>query len=260
VRLLVAVPVLLTIATAPALALETVDEIHDCMEGNLPEKGSIQDVVLRTVDRTGHEVESRAQLWWKRSEEDRGKLLMEISAPPERRGSILLAIQEEEGHTDMWLYLPELRRVKRISERTVSGSLFGTDFTYEDFLRIQHLAKEAESTRLADEVVEDRPVYVLEARPSKEASEYERIKFFIDQEKCVLVRAEHYETGDRLTKLLSSPIEKVTKETSGWVPRLTQMKDLLDNTHTDLVVDKIDTQKEISDRMFSVQTLQRKGR
>ena len=240
----------------PVAALETAEEIRTCMEENVPEVGSVQSIVLRAVDRTGNEVESRADLFWKRYDGDRAKLLMKLSAPPERRGSMMLAI-EQEDRTDMWLYVPELRRVKRISERTISGPMFGTDFTYEDFLSVQKLAEESESNRLPDEVLDERPVYVLEQRPSEETSDYERIKSFIDQERCVVLRAEHYARGDRLTKLLTSPIDRVTREGSSWVPRLTQMKDVLDETHTDLVVEKIDTEAEIPDHTFSLKTLER---
>lgn len=239
---------------------QTVEEIQACMEANLPEQGSTQEILLRAVDRTGSEMDSRAEIVWKRDEEGNSRVLMRIEEPSERRGSILLGVQKDQGSADLWLYLPELRKVKRVGARTISGSMFGTDLTYEDFQRIYRLAKDSRSERAPDEELEGRSSFVLESRPPEGTSEYERIKSYIDKEMCVLLRAEHYESGDRMTKVLTVPVDRIEKESSGWVPKLTRMEDRLDKTHTDLIVEKIDTQKPVPDRLFSVQQLEREGR
>lgn len=248
-----------TVAVEAQAAPQTVAEIQECIEGNLPENGSTQQVLLRAVDRTGEETDSRAEIVWKRDDEEKSRVLMRITAPPERRGSLLLGLQRDQERSDMWLYLPELRKVKRVGQRTISGSMFGTDYTYEDFQRVYHLAKDAKTTRGPDEELDGRTAFVLESQPS-ETSEYERIKSYVDQEMCVLRRAEYYESGERLTKRLTIPLDKIDKEPSGWVPKLTRMEDLLDETHTDLVVESIDMAKPVPDRMFSVRQLEREGR
>jgi hypothetical protein len=251
---------ILGVASGALGAPETVREIQDCVERNLPENGSTQAVLLRAVDRTGEELDSRAEVVWKRDDEQNSRVLMRIEAPAERRGSILLGLQRDDEHADMWLYLPELRKVKRIGERTVSGSMFGTDYTYEDFQRVYHLAKEAKTQRGPDEEVKGRATFVLEHRPDEGTSEYDLIKSYIDREMCVLLRSEHYGSGDRLTKLLTVPLDKIEKEPSGWVPKLSRMEDLLDKTHTDLIVESIDVEKPVPDRLFSVNQLEREGR
>lgn len=251
---------ILLVSPASWAAPESVEEIRSCIDENVPENGSTQTVILRTVDRTGSETTSEAEIAWKRDDEEMSRILMRIAAPPERRGSVLLGIQREDDRADLWIYLPELRKVKRVGARTLSGSMFGTDLSYEDFLRVHRLAHDARTERKPDEEVDGRVTFVLESRPAKETSEYERIKSFIDQEKCVLLRAEHYASGDRLTKLLTVPLDKIEREPSGWVPKLTRMKHLLDKTHTDLVVESIDMKKPIPDRLFSLGQLEREGR
>jgi hypothetical protein len=246
-------------AAVRASPLETVAEIEDCMRANLPASASVQTITLRSVDRTGEETDSRAIIHWKKSDTGDSRVLMRITDPPLRRGSALLAIQNGD-RVDMFMYLPELRRVRRVNEHSLHGSIFGTDLTYEDFERLQGLVEEAETTRVPDQMVAERPVYVIEGQPARGAdSEYERIVAYVDHARCVPLRIELYERGNRLRKTVTLPPERMTEEPSGWVPRLVRVVDTVDETHTLLIVEEIDTAAEIPDRTFSVRQLEREG-
>jgi hypothetical protein len=246
-------------AALGAPALETLDEIEECMRGNLPAKASVQTLTLRSVDRTGEETDSTAIIHWKKFDDGYSRVLMRITDPPLRRGSALLAIQSED-RVEMFMYLPELRRVRRVSKHSLQGAVFGTDLTYEDFERFQGLLEEAETKRLPDETIDGRPVYVIEARPaSDEESEYERVVSYVDHARCVPLRIELFERSNQLRKTVTLPLDHMTEEPSGWVPRLVRVADLVDETHTLLIVQEIDTAAELPDRLFSVRQLEREG-
>jgi len=81
---------------------------------------------------------------------------------------------------DQWLYLPALKRLKRISSRKKSGPFMGSEFAYEDMS-----SQEVEKYRykwLRDETVEGRDAYVVERRPTYEYSGYTRQIVWIDKE------------------------------------------------------------------------------
>ena len=63
----------------------------------------------------------------------------------------------------MYVYLPEIGKVKRISARQVRGKLLGTDFSYEELERIYGQASAVGAVRLPDGEREGRPVYAIEA-------------------------------------------------------------------------------------------------
>jgi hypothetical protein len=105
-----------------------VDEIADCVKANQPQLSAEQTVTMRTVDRTGSARVSNATIYWQKFGED-SKVLIRFSAPEDLRGSALLMLQKGE-RADMFMYLPELRKVRRLTKRSVSGSMFGTDFSY----------------------------------------------------------------------------------------------------------------------------------
>ena len=49
----------------------------------------------------------------------------------------VLLLEKKDRMPDQFMYLPELRKVRRVTKRSVAGSMFGTDFSYEDFERFQ---------------------------------------------------------------------------------------------------------------------------
>ena len=64
--------------------------------------------------------------------EDGDKSLFVFDQPRDVQGTALLIHGHVQGLDDQWLYLPALKRVKRISSSTRSGSFMGSEFSYED--------------------------------------------------------------------------------------------------------------------------------
>lgn len=239
-------------------ATQGVAEVESCVNRNFPKKTSVQTVQFRSVDRTGNKRSIDAKLYWKRFPDGLSGTLIEIEAPPDVRGSAYL-IREREHGEDTFVYLPEQRRVRRISSKALSGSLFGTDFTYEDFRNLQKLAGKLDAKRLADAQVGQRAVFVLEAvLPPEGGSAYERVVFSVDQGTCVPLKIESYEPGDRLRKVLTADPEAVSRESNVWVARSLTLQDLRDQTRTRLVVEKVEIDVDLSDRLFSGVQLGRK--
>lgn len=63
---------------------------------------------------------------------DGDKSIIVFSRPPDIEGTGLLTWTHKKGDDDQWLYLPALKRVKRISSSNKSGSFVGSEFAYED--------------------------------------------------------------------------------------------------------------------------------
>jgi hypothetical protein len=260
-----ALSALVFLALAPAHALELAPEakeVEDCMRKNLPKDTSFQTVVLRRAGADGVVAETRASVWWRRGEDGRNQARLLFSSPDDLRGAGLLLV-EREGANDLFMYLPELRRVRRVTGHMMSGSMFGTDFTYEQIERLQGLAQDATVKRLADGREDAGPVYVLEARPAQkpgEESQLTRVVSYVAKDTCVPVKMEFYGAGEKPTHVLVADAARVTKEPSGYVPRRVVMKDLKKGTETELVVESIEVGKPLSSAHFSQSALEQAGR
>jgi len=242
-----------TLGAAPgaeAAPNRTAQEIQDCLRANAPTDSSVQTITLRAVDRMGAQTDSRAEIFW-RSYDEGNRVLMRIHEPLTRRGSALLLIQKGD-RSDMWMYLPELRRTKRISQHSMSGSMFGTDLSYEDFERLQGLGEDADPKKLPDQELDGRLAHRIEITPARgEESEYERVVAYVEAERCVPLRLELYEAGDRLRKVMSFPPEEIKPTKHGFLPYLIRVEDRIDGTHTDLIIEKIEFDAKIPSNYFS---------
>ena len=168
-------------------------------------------------------------------------------------------VEREGRENDLFSYLPELGRVRRVTTRSASGSLFGSDFSYEDVERLEHLAETGSSRRLADAVIQGRPVYVLEGTPEPDSgSAYSRVVSYVDRERCVPLRIEFYERVGEIRKVLEAPPEKAVKEGSVWIPTEISMEDRHNGTRSVMRVEEIELDVEIPDRTFSQGALERR--
>lgn len=248
----------LCVPTASAeAASRTAEEIEACVKANLPPDTSVQTITLRTHNRLDEITKAEVKLYWKRIDEDHSNVMMRFEAPLDRRGSALLMLQKEET-TDMFMYLPELDRTRRVTGRMLEGSMFGTDFSYEQFQRLQGLAEDIAVTRLDDVEVEGGNRYVLEYIPQQVAgTRKERVVSYIDPENCVQMRTEFFAGEGNLRKVLEVNSASISRDSGLWIPRKMTMKDMRDGTETDLNIEKLEIGVEIPRKTFNQSGLSR---
>jgi len=248
------------VLAGPGLAAErSIEEIQDCVRKNLPEHSARQDLNLMVRDGTGQEQTIEAELFWKRGDDGRSRVLVRVEAPFDLRGSAFLLVERKDG-SDMFSYLPSLKKVRRITGRTISGSLFGSDFSYEDVERLQSLATRTKVEKLADAEVSGRATWVLTAPlPPESGSKYQRVVSFIDQETCVALKTELMEGPEQVAKEVVIAPDQVKAEGSRFVPREIFARDLESGSATRLRVEKVEYDVPLSESFFSEAALT-KGR
>ncbi len=257
------------VCAAPAAALETVDEIEACMKRNFPEKTSVQTIVLTSQDRIGATTTMRAKIYWRKGDDGKSKVVLRLSDPPDMRGSAILVL-EKKDQPDMFMYLPELQsvpgsggRVKRITGRMMSGSMFGTDFSYEEFQRLQQIEGESyTSERLPDADVGGRAAYVIQSTwtgPAADKPAVDRTVVRVDRENCVPLEMEFFERGDQLRKRLTTDTSKIEAMGARHIARRMEMSDVRDGTKTELVVEEIELEADLSDSVFTTRWLESQG-
>src|ERR1051326_4161390 len=122
-------------AVVPAIAAAdpALDKILDCMRANIPPTVRIQTVEVTAFDRTGGQRSMRGRLFGMR-EDNRVRIMLRIEAPVDLAGASYL-VREAAPADEMYLYLPSVNRVRRITGAALDGQLWGTDLSYNDFKR-----------------------------------------------------------------------------------------------------------------------------
>ncbi len=132
--------------------------------------------------------------------EDGDKTLIVFDRPRDVKGTALLTFSHKIGWDDQWLYLPALKRVKRIASKNKSGPFMGSEFAYED-LASQEVEKYTYEY-LRDETYEGMDCFVLERDPVDKYSGYTRQVVWIDKAEYRPQRIEYYDRKNVLLKTL----------------------------------------------------------
>ncbi len=118
--------------------------------------------------------------------------------PADVKGTKLLTWTHKKSDDDQWLYLPAVKRVKRISSNNKSGSFMGSEFAYED-LGSQEVAKYA--YKFLDEVAEQgRACHRIERTPVDKNSGYRRQVVWMGKDLFLPVRIDYYDRKNELLK------------------------------------------------------------
>ena len=157
-------------------------------------------MVLR--NRQGQESERLIRLQVLEVPGDGDKSLTIFDTPRDVKGTAFLTYSHKAEDDDQWLYLPALKRVKRISSHNKSGSFMGSEFTYED-IASEELEKYT-YLWLRDEDLDGRPCFVVERRPvDARNSGYVRQVLWIDQEEFRTWKTEFYDRKNTHLKTLT---------------------------------------------------------
>ncbi len=134
--------------------------------------------------------------------EDGDRSLTIFDKPRDVKGTAFLNFTHKQGDDDQWLYLPALKRVKRISSRNKSGSFMGSEFAYED-ISSQEVEKYTYKW-IRDEVYDGQQCFVVEFSPvDKKNSGYTRQVTWIDKNEYRTLKVDYFDRKNSHLKTLT---------------------------------------------------------
>jgi outer membrane lipoprotein-sorting protein len=141
---------------------------------------------------------------------DGDKRLIVFDHPRDVKGTAFLVFTKKVGNDDQWLYLPALKRVKRISSNNKSGPFVGSEFAYED-LSSQEVEKYTYKF-LKEERVGGLACYVVERYPVDKKSGYTRQVSWIDKQEFRAMKTDYYDRkGSRLKTFTATGFKSYAK-------------------------------------------------
>ena len=154
---------------------------------------------------------------------------------------------------DQWIYLPALKKTKRLSSDSKSDYFMGSDFTYDD---LGDRKLDADKHKLLrEETVDGFKCYVVESVSKDEDYMYSKTITWINKANFVGVKKEFYDEDADLLKILSI---KSTKKISGfWVITQSEMKNVQKNHKTNISLSNIVINSGVSDSKFTERMMTR---
>lgn len=127
--------------------------------------------------------------------------LIVFDTPRDIEGTALLSHAKILEPDDQWLYLPALKRVKRISSVNKSGPFVGSEFAFEDFTALE--LNKYDYRYVGEETCDEFTCDIIERTPRYEYSGYTRQLSWIDQTTFQAQKVEFYDRRGELLKTLT---------------------------------------------------------
>ena len=159
------------------------------------------------------------------------KSLVVFDTPRDIEGTALLSHAKILDPDDQWLYLPALKRVKRISSSNKSGPFVGSEFAFEDFTAIE--LNKFDYAYIGTEACGDFVCDVLERKPRYENSGYTKQVSWVDQADYQIRKVEFYDRRGDLLKVLE--LTDYRNYDGIWRAHKLSMSNVQTNKQTDLI-------------------------
>jgi hypothetical protein len=223
-----------------------------CIRKNAPQKAAIQNIRLRS-EGIGYMAEDRvltAKVFWKHMPEDTSNVLAVFDEPDDISGTRLLFL-EKTDEDEIYVYMPALFKVRRINADRISSSMYGMDFSYEDFQWMYNMLSTAVAEQRPDAVIDSEPMYVFAVIPADaKGSLYEAILTYFDKQSCVIRKVEFFESGSKLRKQLLTDTAEIKKVNGLLIPHRFIMRDEEEDSETELTVVNMEVDPDINDSLF----------
>lgn len=195
----------------------------------------------------------------KTNEEGKQDSMLRFMEPADVRGTALLTHEHADVDDDRWLYLPALRKTRRVAATDDSDNFMGSDFAYED---IDFEELNAFDYKLnGNEIKDGFDCYVVEAIPSNEKkakeSGYSRRVMWIRKDNYFMLAVDYYNSRNELVKQRKAYEIKLVDGTEKWRPARQVMINLKTGHKTELKYSNFIIGANVSDRIFSLRELTR---
>jgi outer membrane lipoprotein-sorting protein len=185
---------------------------------------------------------------------DGDKSLSIFDSPRDIKGTAFLSFTHALEADEQWLYLPALKRVKRISSSNKSGPFLGSEFAFEDLSSFE--VNKYRYQYLRNELIEDIDCFVIESYPEYQHSGYKRVQIWIDAHRYIPIKIDYYDRKDALLKTQRF-IKYQHYLDQYWRADETQMVNHVTGKSTLLFWQNYQFKKGMSDRDFDRNSLKR---
>lgn len=181
-------------------------------------------------------------------------------SPPDVKGTVSLLIEHADRDDDIWVYLPGLKKVRRLVSSNKKDSFIGTDFSYADV--IGYKTGEWNYKLLKEEVCDAQPCYVVEATPKTEAVKsntgYSKRISWIRKDNNMTVKAEFWdEAGQMLKTSTFNDIQLVDPKRDKWQAMRLEASNVQTGHRTVILFENFKVNQQVKDAFFTTNYMEK---
>lgn len=238
---------LLAAGASPAAEPPTADQLLDLMDKNLTFESRKARLTM-TVE--GRRTRSFEIMSYARGEEDS---VMEYVAPARDKGTKMLKLGDE-----LWIYLPNVDRVQKISGHMLRQGMMGSDLSYEDLMASRELRTRYEAKISGEAEADGRPCWKLELKAKDDGVTYPKRITWVDKETYIPVKQELYALSGMLLKTWTMTDVKSFGPNRRFPTKMTVEDHVKKESKTRIEFKDVEFGVEHSKELFSLRWLERR--
>jgi uncharacterized protein len=187
------------------------------------------------------------------------KLVVKFNTPPDIKGTGVLQVEHSDSDDDLWIYLPALKKSRRLVANNKKDSFAGSDFSYGDITlpKVDHYRH----TLLRSEAIDGHDCYVVESLPATDAvkanSGYRKKITWVRADNFVESKVEYYDLAGRLLKTQHAGRHQLVEPGKGrWFVMHREMTNHQSGHRTTITASKAEA-VAIPDDAFTIRYLER---
>jgi len=178
--------------------LEVIQKVYDRPTGN----DMTGNLIMTIENSRGNQRVRKIKQFVKTVKNGEKKIMYFLSPADVKNTSFMTWSYDDASKSDdQWIYLPALKKVKRISSDSKGDYFMGSDFTYDD-LGDRHPMDDTH-TILREEVLEGKETIVIESVSKDEEYMYARTVTWVIKDSWIGLKKEFYDEDDELLKILT---------------------------------------------------------
>jgi hypothetical protein len=237
--------------SAPALSAKQI--VEKAIDADSWGRGGIDATARVTVtEKNGQKRELAFEAESIRYAPPLSKSLLHFTAPADVSGMKFLLVQKGDGDDERTLYIPELKRSRRIAGGTRSERFMGTDFTYADMDRRD--LRTGQATLEPDENIGKYACYHVSVVPRDAEALYGKVDVWVRKDNLIPLKwVMSDKSGAQVKTLLTKEIQR---HEGRWQITRSQMNDRASGRTTEILIEHMQA-RDIPPDTFTVRSLEK---
>jgi len=188
------------------------------------------------------------------------KRIIRFLSPAEVKGTGMLIFDYDKRNDDMWIYMPALRKTRRIISNEKSKSFMGSEFSNADMSAPS--LEDFNYTLTGSDLVGGTDCWIVEVVPVNEdimdEVGFDRQLAWIGKKDFVFRKAEYYDEDDELLKqMISSDVRQMDTSGKKYIATRMEMSNFKNGRKSVMTIDKIQFNPDVKEEYFTLAYLER---
>ena len=236
--------------SAQETAREIIEKVYNRPEGD----DMTSNLTMTLINKSGSERVRKIKQFTKDFGEVE-KSIMFFQSPADVKNTSFMSwtYDDEDKSDDQWIYLPALKKTKRISSESKSDYFMGSDFTYDDLG--DRKVDDDTHTLLREETVDGVDYWIIQSIPKDEDYMYSKTVTWIRKDNYIGLKKEFYDEDEELLKILK--IKKFENISGFDIITSSEMENVQKNHKTTMILGDVQINTGIPASKFSERMMMR---